>query len=74
MNHLTTITDAQRRIELAKDVRAEDLGYESREPEGLTVRKVGEDVVIDDGETIWLANLEDHDNAVERLLADILDG
>jgi len=74
MNHLTTITDAQRRIELAKDVRAEYLGYESREPEGLTVRKFGEYVVIDDGETIWLANLEDHDNAVERLLADILDG
>lgn len=73
MNHLTTITDAQRRIELAKDVRAEYLGYESREPEGLTVRKFGEYVVIDDGATAWMSSLEDHEDAVERLVADVLD-
>ena len=74
MNYRTTISDAQRRIELAKEVRAEYLGYESRNPEGLTVRKFGEYVVIEDGATAWLSSLEDHEDAVERLVADVLDG
>ena len=74
MNHRTTIIEAERRLDLAREIQAEYLGYSSRNPEGLTVRKFGGYVVIEDGETTWLASLEDHDNAVERLLADILDG
>ena len=69
---MNTIETAKKRIEMAEQVEQDLMGDRQGEG-GLSIRSVDEYLIVDDGMDRWLVRADDYEEAVRKILAEIID-